>query len=98
MSDKLSAEVGEAVRVIWLDHVSGPRGWHELDDLPKVLSVVTYGLIVAKDDLSITVSSSLGWDRGKQTVDPDESVGDTTAIVLSCVEKIDLLAIEPIMR
>ncbi len=85
--------VGDTVRVVWIDHVGGPQGWHSPDDLPKVLHVVTYGVIVSRDEESIVISSSLGWDPEKQAIDPDEAIGDTTAIVTSCVREVIALPI-----
>jgi len=77
--------VGDVVRVVWADHAAGPQGWHGLHELPSVLHVVTWGVVVHADDESITIAGSLGWDLERSEIDTDAAVGDATAIVRSCI-------------
>jgi len=87
-----SYSVGDQVAVVWADHVAGPQGWHDLGDCPEVLEVITFGVIVGLDEMSLTIASSLQWDHAKRRVDADGTVGHVHALVRSCIRDVMVLA------
>ena len=87
-------EVSDEVQVRWLDHAGGPSGWHDASDLPSVGQFITYGVIAAKDDRSITIVSSLSWDERRACIDVEEQLGSATAIASSCILSIRRIRLE----
>ena len=83
-----SYSVGDRVAVVWADHVAGPQGWHELNDCPDVLEFITFGVIIGLDETSLTIASSLQWDRVKRRIDAEGSVGHVHALVRSCIRDV----------